>query len=177
MDSSLMRDRLQQRNIKHLMHFTKYSNFESIMAHGLVRRSELDRRMIHYAFNDDVRLDGHPNSVSVSISFPNYRMFYKARHDFPDADWVVLVLGTDVLLEKPCWFCKTNAASAYVQQEMLTDLSTKEAFDAMFGDVNGVKRDVLGIPDSFSTDPQAEILVFGNYSPLLITFGFSLLTT
>ena len=111
MDFTLMQDRLNQRGITHLLHFTKYSNFPSIMANGLVRRSELNNRGMPYAFNDHIRLDGHPNSLSVSIGFPNYRMFYPARQNFPDDTWVVLVLSTDVLIHKTCSFYSRNAAT------------------------------------------------------------------
>ncbi|WP_170518779.1 DarT ssDNA thymidine ADP-ribosyltransferase family protein [Ruegeria atlantica] len=82
--------------------FTKYSNFPSIMANGLLRRTELDRRDLAYDFNDDMRLDGHPDSLSVSIGFPNYRMFYPARQKYTEDTWIVLVLSTDILTHKTC---------------------------------------------------------------------------
>ena len=163
-----MQDRLNQRGIKYLLHFTKYSNLPGIMANGLVRRSELDSRGLEYAFNDDMRLDGHPNSLSVSIGFPNYRMFYPARNKYPDDTWVILALRPSVLIKKPCAFYPMNAATGCYKGIDPASLQTVEALDAMFGNVNGVERNTLNIPDNFTTDPQAEVLVFADIEPLYI---------
>lgn len=160
-----MQENLNKRGIKHLLHFTKYSNFPSIMARGLLRRSELDTQDISYAFNDEMRLDRHPNSLSVSISFPNYRMFYSARQRYSDDTWVVLVLSTNVLIQKPCSYYSQNAATGCYNGVPRTELQGEASFDAMFADVGGVKRAALGIPTDFTTDPQAEILVFSDIEP------------
>lgn len=161
----LMQDRLNQRSINHLFHFTKYSNFPSIMANGLVRRSQLDHRGMVYAFNDNMRYDGHPNSLSVSIGFPNYRMFWPTRQKYPEDSWVVLVLSTDVLINKTCAFYSMNAATGCYKVVPPETLQNAVAFDAMFTDVNGRNRADLKIPDDCTTDPQAEVLVFYDIEP------------
>lgn len=160
-----MQDRLNQRGITYLLHFTKYSNFPSIMANGLLRRSEMDSRGLAYAFNDDMRLDGHPNSLSVSIGFPNYRMFYPARQKYQEDTWVVLVLSTDILINKTCAYYSRNAATGCYNGVPPATFQNEASFDAMFADIGGVKRDDLGIPTYFTTDPQAEVLVFDDIEP------------
>lgn len=164
-----MQDRLTQRGITYLLHFTKYSNFPSIMANGLLRRSELDRRGMAYNFNDDMRLDGHPDSLSVSIGFPNYRMFYPARQKYTEDTWVVLVLSTDVLIQKSCAYYAKNAATGCYAGIPPATMQNEAAFDAMFADIDGVKRDTLDIPTDCTTDPQAEVLVFDDIEPHYIT--------
>lgn len=160
-----MQDKLTERGIDYLFHFTKYSNFPSIMENGRVRRSELDARHIEYAFNDSMRLEGHPNSLSVSIGFPNYRMFWPARQKYPEDTWIVLVLSTEVLINKPCAYYSKNAASGCYHGVPPASLQSAEAFDAMFADIEGKQRATLGIPDDCTTDPQAEVLVFADIEP------------
>ncbi|WP_319568677.1 DarT ssDNA thymidine ADP-ribosyltransferase family protein [Cohaesibacter marisflavi] len=157
-----MQDRLTGRGIKYLVHFTKYSNFPSIMINGLLRRTELDRRGLCYNFNDDMRLDRHPETLSVSIGFPNYKMFYRARQDYADDTWVVLFLHPNVLIQKPCAYYARNAATGCYKDTNPQSLQNKASFDAMFSDIGPVKRSDLGIPDHFTTDPQAEVLVFAD---------------
>ena len=164
-----MQNKLNERKITYLLHFTKYSNLPSIMTNGLVRRSELDSRGMVYAFNDDMRLDRHPNSLSVSIGFPNYRMFYPARNKFPDETWVVLVLSTDVLIHKPCAYYARNAATSCYNGVEPASLQNEASFDDMFADVGDVKRSDLGIPAHWTTDPQAEVLVFSDIERCYIT--------
>ncbi|MCE6951543.1 DUF4433 domain-containing protein [Cereibacter sphaeroides] len=155
-----MRESLVVHDVQYLLHFTKYSNLEGIMRNGLLRRSELDRRKEAYSHVDDLRLDGHLNSLSISIGFPNYRMFYAARQRFPGEEWVVLGLRADVLIDKTCAFFPRNAASACFRGMDPKFLGGKDSFHAMFGDIGCIRRADLGLPNHFTTDPQAEVLVF-----------------
>jgi len=80
-----------------LLHFTRAANLPSIMKHGLYPISRVDEIGISPEINDELRLDGHREGTSLSIAFPNYRMFWKCRQDNKAAEWVVLGVHPSVL--------------------------------------------------------------------------------
>lgn len=169
----VMRKLLEERNIKNLFHFTQYGNLDSIIRHGLVRRTELARREIDYRFCDDKRLDGYPQTISLSIGFPNYRMFYSARQRLGSEQWVVLAVSPQVLLDKPCAFFPQNAASGEYKDAALGELLGTNALEALFQDVGGKTRAELKIPQHFPTDPQAEVLVFDDVEVDYLNFIYT----
>jgi hypothetical protein len=151
----------EQRGIQHLTHFTRLENLDSILKHGLVSRAKLDATIEPHAYfvNDDWRGDGCTEANCVSISFPNYQMFYKYRQANLQAQWVVLLLKPDILWELDCAFCRENAASKNVTAIPLTKRKQFSALVEMFDQYPPVKRDTL--PSSYPSHPQAEVLVFG----------------
>ncbi|EJV4018820.1 DUF4433 domain-containing protein, partial [Salmonella enterica] len=80
--------------------------------------------------NDELRLDGHRDSTSLSIAFPNYRMFYRYRMDNPSIEWVVLGIHPSILWRNDCAYCCHNAADARISAQSLAQLKTLEAFEA-----------------------------------------------
>ena len=74
-----IRARVEARKICHLVHFTPVENVESIRDKGLLSRSVLDINDLEYIYTDEQRLDGGLNWISLSVSFPNYKMFYAKR--------------------------------------------------------------------------------------------------
>lgn len=62
---------IQQRNIRSLFHFTHSDNLTSILDNGLMSRSELDNENNEYNYNDEERIDGHPDAICLSVSYPN----------------------------------------------------------------------------------------------------------
>ena len=66
----------QARKIPHLVHFTRLENLDSILNHGLLTRAECAARQIASVNTDTQRLD-YQEAVCVSVSFPNYKMFYR----------------------------------------------------------------------------------------------------
>jgi hypothetical protein len=101
--------------IKQLVHFTHIQNLSTILQHGLLSIDGLAKTpTIQYRRNDAKRLDGQLNAISLSISFPNYRMFYIYQCNIPQ-DWVVISLKPDILWELDCAFCSENAASNNVR--------------------------------------------------------------
>jgi len=59
----------------------------------------------------------------------------------------------------------TNAASSDFWNIPLAELQTPEAFEGMFAnEIRGIARDP-SIPDYYTTDPQAEVLVFERIPP------------
>lgn len=153
---------VENRGISCLLHFTRLENVPSIARHGLLPQGVLLSRGISFISNDKRRLDGQRGAVCVSISWPNYKMFYRYRNANPGAKWVVLSINPSVLWEYDCAFCIENAASNRVRSIPLADRKRVSAFEALFADHDFYpERLRLMIPARFPTNPQAEILVYG----------------
>lgn len=75
-DENSIRSLIAERNIPCLVHFTQIENISSILQNGILPRTLLAPG---YHFNDEMRLDGFSESISLSISFPNWQMFYRCR--------------------------------------------------------------------------------------------------
>lgn len=156
-----MRDLIKEKGIRNLYHFTNVNNLNSIYMNGLVPRSELTNRGISFNYNDEYRRDGFPDSVSMSIEFPNYKMFYSLRCRHPDYNWAVLKIDATVLVDFYCAYSWTNAADADSYSIPVKERVGKEAFLELFQDRAGYpRRESLNIPESYPTNPQAEVLVF-----------------
>lgn len=161
---------IQQRKINQLFHFTHSNNLTSILDNGLLSRSELDKEY-KYDFNDEDRIDGHMDAICLSISFPNARMFWKYRNSKP-GDWVILEIHSSILWRKNCAFYPTNAASNKVRFENIELLKGSKALSCLFSDeVFGMKRDA-NLPAEYTTDVQAEVLVFEKIDPVYILSTF-----
>lgn len=150
-----------ERQINNLIHFTHTRNLESIMMRGLLSRKEVDklRKNEILKINDEQRIDKHPEAICLSISFPNYKMFY-AFHQKDYENWVVISLKPDILWKYDCAFCHTNAASNECRFIDIFERKKVQAFRRLFEDFDNIKRQDLQIPDYYTTDPQAEVLVF-----------------
>ena len=98
----------EERKIETLVHFTRIENLDSILQHGLVGRSLLQTRQQQFLWNDEIRADGCPQAICLSISFPNYKMFWGIRRKaektmgIADSQWVVLLLDAKVLWKLDC---------------------------------------------------------------------------
>jgi hypothetical protein len=156
----------RDRKIQVLTHFTRVANLRSIFEAGLLSRAVLEDwpESQRPTFNDSKRLDRRKNAVCLSISFPNYSMFFKYRKR-TSVEWAVLLVRPSLLWELDCGFCSANAASGEMRRTSLSELKEAGALRRMFDDCAGTAREDLGVPDSFPTDPQAEILVFDVVPP------------
>ena len=149
-----------------LAHFTRVSNLASILEHGLLSTEEARALSVVPHANDLQRLDRHPDAISLSIAFPNYKMFYQCRQKYPREDWVVLIIDPAVLWTKRCGFYQRNAADHRVRDFTLARVIRASAFRSMFDPVEGVPtRQEQRLKDFEPTDPQAEILVFDAIGP------------
>lgn len=158
-----------ERRITRLVHFSRVQNLSSILEKGLLSRDVLETwpREQQPPYNDSYRFDKQEGAVSLSISFPNYRMFYK--YSMNDrSDWVILLLDATLLWELDCAFCRENAASSRVTSVPLADRKQPEALMSMFADYYEVRRHGLQLPDDYPTHPQAEVLVFDPIPPRYI---------
>ncbi len=169
---ALIRAYCTARRINTLVHFTRLENLAGILIHGLLPRSVLEGRLGPVLFNDELRTDGRKDAVCLSVSFPNYKMFYKYRMADQTASWAVLLIRADVLWQEDCAFCWVNAASSAISGLPLADLKDSSSLAMMFSDqcqLSGVNRTTCAIPDWFPTNPQAEVLAFSPVSPTYFT--------
>ncbi|MBK7299241.1 MAG: DUF4433 domain-containing protein [Moraxellaceae bacterium] len=161
-------DEKKKKDIRALFHFTHLSNLESIHQHGLLTRTHLNNNKMPYTYNDEIRLDSVPNSISLSIGFPNYRMFYHYWNKSKNHknDWIILKINPNLLtgeianlddfdyLNKAI-FCSSNAANKLIKHIPIENRKTYNAFLSMF------ERDTE-CNTSHPCDEQAEILYQGN---------------
>lgn len=156
-----IREFCERRNIRTLIHFTRIENLRGILTHGLLSRAELERKRLDPSpiFNDQKRVDGLKDGISLTISYPNYRMFYKLTQG-KYGDWVVILLDASVMWNLACAFNSENAASNTMRALSLESRKEYGQLVRMFSDCSQNTRDKLRIPDYYTTDPQAEVLVF-----------------
>lgn len=160
---------VERRKITAVLHFTKVENLASIMKYGLQPLDVLRANNIRSVNNDLGRFD-HTQAVCASISFPNYQTFYKFQQADRAVRWVIIAMHPKILWETDCAFCVRNAAHATQSGIPLNNRKGEVAFSKMFDDFGEIKRTSLGIPDNFTTNPQAEVLLLQG-APLTQIFG------
>lgn len=164
-----MQQILADRQIDWLLHFTRVDNLPNILKQGLLPRSVLEQNNIAFSYNDEYRYDNCSNAICTSVEFPNYKMFYQLRMTNPDVDWAVLLLDAQVICDFQCAFCSTNAGSASMYGINIESRKGAKAFLKLFDELpNGPTRKEMGLGDWFPTNPQSEVLVFGNIPTLYI---------
>jgi len=156
-----MENMIKKHEINHLMHFTNCQNLESIFTYGLLTRETLDYGEFDFQYNDNVRADVYEDSISLSISFPNWQMFYSLQKEHPEIDWAVLVLTPDVLIDKKCAFCVENAAKSSESCKKINEKFGADALNMLFQDYPGKpSRSSINLQKKYTTNPQSEVLVF-----------------
>lgn len=143
---------ISSRGIKELIHFTNITNIETIVRYGILPRKLVNKKVPSASVNDMNRFDNYENATCLSVSFPNYKMFYKYQQEDPDARWAIISLKPELLTDfsiNNFFFFKQNAAR---------NDSSRCSFEDMFGDSNGCNPE----------NPQAEILAFGIIPPKYI---------
>ena len=161
-----IRSQAEAFGIPHLFHFTRCENLQSILRHGLLSVADCQAEDILAVHNDSLRLDAQPDGTSLSISFPNYRMFYKYRELDIAADWAVLKLSPRILWEKECAFYRYNAADSRMRNLPRENVTSSEAFRDMFEATDARRKRWLRAHDP--TDPQAEVMVYEGIEAELI---------
>lgn len=159
---------VEDRGIREIVHFTREENLSSILEFGLLCRSTLEKQNFQVRFNDQSRLDGNKDSICLSISFPNFKLFFRWSHANRN-NWVVLSITPKVLWEKECLFCHTNAASNDVRRIRGDERRKPEALYGLYEDYCGshkqIRRDMLNLTNDMPTNPQAEVLVLQAIDP------------
>jgi hypothetical protein len=152
--------------IPFLVHFTRAGNLPSIFEHGLCSIARAEELRIAPHINDALRLDGRPNAISLSIAFPNHKMFFKYRQEYANEKWAVLQIEPAVMWSKKCGFCERNAADHRIRDRPIPNLVDIDAFDNMYKELDGVPtRSEQRLFAYDPTDPQAEVLAFETIHP------------
>lgn len=145
---------LESRGIEHVVHFTPLENVKTICEYGLIPREHLQEKSIRLVlgaqFTDQYRLDGRPEFNCLSVTFPNYRMFYSKRMQMPGSRWAVLLFSSDILTRYWAEFCPTNSASNTASAPGRNGMELQFGFPEL--------RSSLFLAKNETTDPQAEIL-------------------
>lgn len=141
------------RDIKYLVHFTPIENLESILSNGILSRDNLKEK--DYKRTDNDRIDGKMDMISTSITFPNYKMFYKKRNFVQSKGWCVIKISSSVLWECECYFYPSNASSN--KSKELKNNRYPEHLEMMFYEDG---RSFL-TKNNQTTDVQAEVMVRG----------------
>lgn len=135
-----------------------------ILSAGLYSRTLLRKEKSgRYLFTDKFRLDKKPSRISLSVSYPNWQMFYNKRKNNNAEGWVLLILNPKILWELDCWFMPKNAASGGLYKGIGS--SSFDKFSEMF---EGANRPT-SYPSNWTTDVQAEVMVKDKIPPEYIT--------
>lgn len=166
---SAIKEIVERRGIKALLHFTQVENVDGIVTHGLLPRDQYESCNVSPLLTDEMRLDNCLGAVSLSIGFPNYKMFYRCRMEKANTRWAVIGLHSSILWEKDCAFCIENAAKNTVVSIPIADRKGALAFEKMFEEIaDKPNRKTMLLKDGFPTNPQAEVLVFDRIEPTYI---------
>lgn len=152
-NKSQIKNFIVSKNIQSLFHFTRLENVKSILENGLVPRHPAPPFPI--LSTDEERFDRRLDCVCLSISFPNYKMFYQIRKNrFPSSTWCVLSLKPDILFDLPCLFFSQNAAR-YGHIYDRRDWRSASALENLYQTETRPNQ----LPSAFPTDVQAEVQV------------------
>lgn len=153
---------IESHGISHLVHFTQVDKLPFIISEGLLSNKKL--RQLGRPVLDEYRYDGKPDHVCVSISFPNYQMFYRYTQG-NTSDWCVLVIDVKVLWHNNCLFYPYNAATSDLAKRPVSEFQGLRALQEMYAkSIQGRER-YSELPSAFPTSPQAEVLVPATVSP------------
>jgi hypothetical protein len=135
------------KKIDALYHFTHKDNLPSILSKGLLTKKNLEDQNITYKYNDEKRLDGVKDSLSLSFSHPNWKMFGKYRNLIGQNNFVVLKISPELLsgnsdlhhkhlddldyLDKAI-FCKKNAANQIESKKSILERKSHKVFLDIF---------------------------------------------
>lgn len=159
----------QRLGIPHLVHFTQVKNIPSIIENGILSVAAMQDRAMDYAANDQLRLDLQDNGISLSISHPNDKLFYKWRRKDPANEWAIILIDPSVMWLSDAVFCHKNAADHEVRRQTLDERKTLDAFQRLFVDVPGiVSRQDQRLMNFDPTDVQAEVLIMERIPPNLL---------
>ncbi len=152
-----------ERGIASIVHFTTVKGLVGILYSSAVKnRQDLPAdELVQYVYEPNA-VDRHFDQcwhayVNLSVSAVNLHMFDFSRRKHPDAVWVILNFGPEILGDPGVVFCTTN--NIYPSARRWVGLV---GFEQLFApNVIGrygrqIERD--GTPTNRTTDPQAEVL-------------------
>lgn len=157
--SSEIERSIQKRKITRLLHFTHISNLIQIINSGLKNRAELNLTGAQYIFSDTTRMDGHCNTISFSIEYPNY-MYLESLIQKNGSQYVILEYSIMLLKTATFYLHKSNPyIKRWGEATCFEDLFFPECRSPQ-------------LPSFYPSDPRAEIQIVGNISNEYLTHVF-----
>ena len=147
---------LEKRRIKYLVHFTNSKNIDSIRQHGILSVQELNRRGIYFYNNDENRYDRMLDYISLSVTQYNKYVLDKFKENGTLDEVSLIYIDAAILYKEistPRLYCDRNAAKGSCQKgSSISDLEN------MFSNNKEYDRYEHYRDDNEPTDTQAEIL-------------------
>lgn len=147
---------LKERGISTLIHFTRIENVENIVKYGICPLTECENKSIVPYVTDEQRLDQLREFSSFSVGFPNYKMRYKKEKE-NNYKFAIIVIYIDAIKNinsENIIYSYCNAASGGCH-----NAKGLAGVKSLF--YNQELRNDRKLPDYYTTDPQAEILING----------------
>ncbi len=152
-------------NLSYFVHFTDEDNLDSILANGILSRKEIEKRGIASKTNDEMRLDGALDYISISITHPNDIVLKNFINKGSIKKPIYICLDPfSVLSRYGLWdiiFCDKNAAASACEKgnswldfENIFAPSKEYQTTTNFFNYNRQGKEKYE-----PTDPQAEILI------------------
>lgn len=156
-----IRSLVEKRGITDLYHFTRIENFPSILRNGLLSVRKMEEQGIKPLVSDTERWDHRLDGISVSISFPNWKMFYRKRIncDRP-THWMVLSINPTILWKHRVEFFSNNAAAGEMIAAERSSHCGAVAFQHLFDGPTRESEDGIPLSSKYPTNNQAEVMVF-----------------
>ena len=151
---------INQRQIKEILHFTPFENVGSILKYGIMSNEEINKKDYHSLKVDNNRFDGRENFICTSVSFPNSRLLRFKQYSL--GPFVLISISPEILLTNVCIFAKSNSATTWYKKpngrSSFPMMNKNDSFLDMFSmdELRGMNK----IPRHFTTDLQAEVLVY-----------------
>ena len=112
-----IKDVLEKRGIRYLIHFTDSKNIPSIKRNGLLSVEMLDKMKVEYTSNDKRRHDHALDYISLSVSGMNSSVYNSFRHSKQSIEHGVAVVIDAAMLYREIdtqrIYCVTNPQSHY----------------------------------------------------------------
>ncbi|PAX08872.1 DarT ssDNA thymidine ADP-ribosyltransferase family protein [Sphingomonas lenta] len=166
---------VKDREIEHVLHFTRLENLPGILEHGLQPRSNLTLANLDFRPSDTSRLDEKSDAVSVSISCYYPAMFAAKRFRAGSKPWVILFLNPSLLSNCHCLFLQRGAATTATIQDRSKRFGGY-ALCNLFDDLPvGIDtkdksfREYCHLPRSWPTYPDSEVQVVGSIHSSYLT--------
>lgn len=153
---------LDSRNVTSFFHFSPICNLDSILQNGICSRDYCDSCGIKYQHTDVTRYDNLNEFISLSISFPNYKMRYMKEQEL-NQRFVIIEIDPAIIKKfgiSERLFCDMNASISKNKRNDKTIGPNLKHLKSMFYSENIIRK-IRELPSHYTTDPQAEVLVKG----------------
>ncbi len=180
-----VRQKAHNRGTQSLYHFTSIENLMSIMERGYIySREKVDELKLvddgyftadYVDHMDEERFDGLRNYVNLSLSRPNWYLLnkYQKRPELSHLDWCILCVEISPMFDDSTLFSVCNAASSTAKRYGVCGGAA--GFEKMFMQEVVTPRKIYtrhNLPESFTTDIQAEVLVKDSIATKYIKTAF-----